>query len=35
MFVLDIVTCCLQNGSKIGAYLVPTFILIYSHMAFS
>jgi len=35
MFVLKIVTCCLQNGSKIGPYLMPTFVLIYSHVASS
>jgi len=32
MFSLGIVTCYLQNGNKIGPYLMPTFILIYSHV---
>jgi len=35
MFVLDIVICYPQNGSKIAPYLMPTFILIYSHVASS
>ena len=35
MFVLGIVTCYLQNGNKIGPYLMPTFILIYLHVASS
>jgi len=35
MFSLGIVTCNLQNGNKIGTYLMPTFILIYLHMVFS
>jgi len=35
MFVLDIATCFLPNGSKIGPYLMPIFVLIYSHVASS
>jgi len=35
MFSLGIVTCYLQKSNKIGPYLMPTFILIYSHVVSS
>lgn len=35
MFVSGIVTGYLQNGNKIGPYLMPAFVLLYSHVTSS